>query len=228
MGRVMAEVKPRPPQTGTAAESLARARPETALTRFPGLGVPDLRQIRGGICAFPYARVWSWRPMSTDDLQKASGVFWRGGVPFRTGMASKLGCALALMAALTGAARAANVTVNGAQTYQVIEGFGVNANHRSWTNNELQPVLDALIDQAGMTLFRVIYDNADWEATNENSDPNVMNWITTTRCTAPPDFQKLWGIIGVSEPEGDYQRVDVQFPGDRPGLDGGTVAHSRL
>ena len=59
---------------------------------------------------------------------------------------------------LTGPAGAATVTIDGTQTYQTIDGFGVNANHRSWTNNELQPVLDALIDQAGMTLFRVVYD----------------------------------------------------------------------
>ena len=46
-------------------------------------------------------------------------------------------------------------------TYQVIDGFGVNANYRSWNGDELKPVLDALIDQAGMTLFRVVYDNTN-------------------------------------------------------------------
>src|SRR5664280_3387546 len=83
---------------------------------------------------------------------------------------------MALLPALSGPAGAATVTINGAQTYQVIDGFGVNANHRSWTNNELQPVLDAMIDQAGMTLFRVIYDRTDWEATNDNTNSAVMNW----------------------------------------------------
>jgi O-glycosyl hydrolase len=71
---------------------------------------------------------------------------------------------------------AATMTIDGSQTYQLIDGFGVNANHRNWTSNELQPVLDALIDQAGMTLFRVLYDRTDWEAVNDNSDPHVMNW----------------------------------------------------
>lgn len=41
------------------------------------------------------------------------------------------------------------LTVDGSQIFQTIDGFGVNANHRSWNNNELQPVLDALIDQGG-------------------------------------------------------------------------------
>ena len=51
---------------------------------------------------------------------------------------------------------AAAVTFNGAVTYQTIDGFGANINHRSWTNYDLVPVIDALVDQAGMTLFRVI------------------------------------------------------------------------
>ena len=52
---------------------------------------------------------------------------------------------------------AQTVTVDGSQVFQTIEGYGVNVNHRSWTNNELPPVLDAFIDQAGMTLFRIIW-----------------------------------------------------------------------
>ena len=87
------------------------------------------------------------------------------------------GSATSAVAVLTVLPAAGTVTINGAQTYQVIDGFGVNANHRSWNNNnELKPVLDALIDQAGMTLFHVIFDNNNWEASNDNSNPNVMNW----------------------------------------------------
>ena len=66
-----------------------------------------------------------------------------------------------LLLVLATAASAATLAIDGSQTYQTIDGFGVNANHRSWTNNELRPVLDALIDQGGMTLFRVLYDKAD-------------------------------------------------------------------
>jgi hypothetical protein len=35
----------------------------------------------------------------------------------------------------------ATVTIQGAQTAQVIEGFGVNVNHRSWNNDELNDAL---------------------------------------------------------------------------------------
>src|SRR6267143_2129352 len=101
-------------------------------------------------------------------------------------------CAVAFLSLLAGVAGAATVTIDGARTYQTIEGFGVNANHRSWNNNELKPVLDSLIDQAGMTLFRVIYDNTDWEATNDNADPNVFNWTYYNTVYAAADFQKMW------------------------------------
>ena len=37
---------------------------------------------------------------------------------------------------------AATVTFNGGVTYQTIEGFGANINHRSWTNDDLKPVIE--------------------------------------------------------------------------------------
>ena len=71
---------------------------------------------------------------------------------------------------------AQTVTIDGSQTNQVIDGFGANIHYHAWNNNDLKPVLDALIDQGGLTLFRVVFDNSDWEAINDNSNPNVMNW----------------------------------------------------
>ncbi|HXB59122.1 MAG TPA: LamG-like jellyroll fold domain-containing protein [Candidatus Acidoferrales bacterium] len=87
------------------------------------------------------------------------------------------------------------ITIDGANKYQVIDGFGVNANSHSWTNNELQPVLDALIDQAGMSLFQAIIINSNWEMTNGDSDPNVMNWNYYDTIYTNADFQKLWGMM---------------------------------
>src|SRR5208282_849413 len=89
---------------------------------------------------------------------------------------NSVGSVTSAVAVLTVLPSAGSLVINGGQTYQVIDGFGVNANHRSWTNSELQPVIDALIDQAGITIFHVIFDNNNWEQTNDNSDPYVMNW----------------------------------------------------
>src|SRR6267142_7030928 len=86
--------------------------------------------------------------------------------------------------------RGASVTIDGSETNQLIDGFGVNANYYSWTNSELIPALDALIDEAGMTLFRVIFSNG-WETANDNTDPNVMNWSYYNALYSGPEFQKL-------------------------------------
>ena len=120
-------------------------------------------------------------------------------------------------AVLTVLTSSGTVTINGAQTYQVIDGFGVNANHRSWTNNELQPVLDALIDQAGMTLFRVVYDNADWETNNENTGPTLTNWSYFSMVYSnTPDFQALWGIMAYLNQKGITNGLMPNFQGFGP------------
>ena len=116
----------------------------------------------------------------------------------------------------------ATVTVNGALTYQTIDGFGVNANHRNWTNNELVPVLDALINQAGMTLFRVVYDNADWETNNENPGPIVTNWPYFSMVYSnTPDFQALWGIMAYLNQKGITNGLMPNFQGLGPAWMGG-------
>jgi hypothetical protein len=115
-----------------------------------------------------------------------------------------------LMVGLTVSVRAATLTIDGSQTYQVIDGFGVNANHRSWNNNELQPVLDALIDQGGMTLFHVIFDNNNWETVNDNSDSNVMNWAYYDGVYSA-GLPKALGDYGVSEPAGHHRWLGAGF-----------------
>jgi hypothetical protein len=121
------------------------------------------------------------------------------------------------LSALTVSVSAASVVIDGGKTYQVIEGFGANINHRSWDNNhELQPVLDALIDQAGMTLFRVVYDNTDWETTNDNSNANVMNWDYYGPIYSGPDFQKMWDMIRYLNGKGITNGVMPNFQGFGP------------
>ena len=111
---------------------------------------------------------------------------------------------------------AATVTFNGGVTYQTIEGFGANINHRSWTNDDLKPVIDALVDQAGMTLFRVIYDKTDWEATNDNASPYVMNWDYYNQVYSSPEFEKLWGLAAYLNQKGISNGLMFNFQGNGP------------
>src|SRR6185503_2700239 len=110
-------------------------------------------------------------------------------------------------------ARADTMTINASHMNQVIEGFGANINFRSWTNNDLKPVLDGLIDQAGLTLFRVTFDRADWEGTNDNSDPNVMNWTYYNALYSSARFQPLWGLLGYLNQKGISNGIVLNFQG---------------
>jgi glucosylceramidase len=115
---------------------------------------------------------------------------------------------------LTGTAGAATVTIDGSQAYQTIDGFGVNANSGSWTNNEVQPVLDALIDQAGMTLFLAIYvGNSNWEATNANTNSNGVNWSYYDNVYSTPAFQQLWGMMAYLNQRGITNGLMPKFTG---------------
>ena len=89
-------------------------------------------------------------------------------------------------------------------------------NHRSWTNDDLKPVIDALVDQAGMTLFRVIYDKTDWEATNENASPYVMNWDYYNQVYSSAEFEKMWGLVGYLNQKGISNGVMFNFQGNGP------------
>ena len=133
--------------------------------------------------------------------------------------------ALTLGGAGCGAQRVTAITIDGTQTYQVIDGFGVNANHRSWTSAELRPVLDALIDEAGMTLFRVVFDNTDWEAANDDSDPAVMNWTNYKAIYGSANFQPLWDMFAYLNQRGLSNGVFLNFMGPGPAwMGGGTLA----
>src|SRR5262245_24924881 len=117
---------------------------------------------------------------------------------------------------------AAPVTINGLETSQVIEGFGVNINAWSWTNQDLRPVIDGLIDGAGMTLFRVVVNNG-WEATNDNDNPDVMNWDYYNAIYSSPDFEKLWGLIGYLNQRGVTNGIILNFQGPGPDWMGGNT-----
>jgi O-glycosyl hydrolase len=130
--------------------------------------------------------------------------------------------AAAVAVVVTEHSLAATVTIDGSETNQVIEGFGVNINSWGWTNQELNPVIDGLIDGAGMTLFRVIVNNG-WEATNDNDNPNVMNWDYYNALYSSPDFEKVWGLVGYLNQKGITNGIILNFQGPGPDWMGGNT-----
>jgi hypothetical protein len=114
-----------------------------------------------------------------------------------------------------------NLVVDSSTQYQVIDGFGVNVNSLSWNGGELRPALDLLVDQLGATIFRVVFDNADWEATNDNSDPNVFNWDYYNGVYTSAKFEELWSTIAYLNQKGITSRLMLNFMGPVAGWMGG-------
>lgn len=139
-----------------------------------------------------------------------------GLLPARTAIAQLCFC-LTLFSSSSGTALAATntITINGTTIFQTIDGFGVNANPRMWTNNELQPVLGALVDQAGMTIFRLVHDNIDWENTNDNTNSNVMNWSYYNAVYSTLEFEKIWDTAAYFNQKG-ITNLLFNFQGQGP------------
>lgn len=90
-----------------------------------------------------------------------------------------------------------DITVDAGLKHQTIIGFGVNANPQSWNLNPaaVSGVLDNLIDSMGCTSFRLMFDDVDWEAENDNDDPEVYNWHYYDSIYSRPRFSGIWEMI---------------------------------
>ena len=129
---------------------------------------------------------------------------------------------LSLMA-LAGAG--GSLIIDGSQTFQSIDGFGVNINSASWNNGELRPALDMLVDHLGATIFRVVVDNADWEMINDNSDPNSFNWTVYNGIYTSPKFEALWSTLAYLNQKGITQNLIVNVMGPvAPWMGGSHIA----
>jgi hypothetical protein len=113
------------------------------------------------------------------------------------------------------------LTVNGTQTFQTMDGFGVNINSLSWKNGQMRPAIDMLIDQMGVTLWRVVFDMEDWEDPNDDSDPNVPNWTYYNALYSNAKFQNLWGTLHYLNQKGITTGIALSFMGRVPVWMGG-------
>ena len=88
---------------------------------------------------------------------------------------------------------ASRITVNPDQRLQVIEGFGLNYTGPYFRDDQ-KPMFNMLVDDLGATMFRVVaylvYSN--WDETNDNDDPNVMNWEYYNDRYSTPVFEATW------------------------------------
>jgi O-glycosyl hydrolase len=86
----------------------------------------------------------------------------------------------------------ARITIDPSQRFQYIDGFGVNFNG-TYFRDAQKPAIDKLIDDLGATIFRLDpYGLTNWEAVNDNDDPNTMNWEYYNDRYSAPAFEAAW------------------------------------
>jgi len=109
------------------------------------------------------------------------------------------------------------IAVDGTKTFQRIDGFGVNANTRSWNGKELQPALELLLDSLHATIWRVIVETVEkWEEKNDNADPFSFNWDYYNALYETPKFQKAWDMIHYLNTRGITDKLMINFMGFTP------------
>ena len=116
----------------------------------------------------------------------------------------------------------AKVTIDGATTYQAIDGFGVSINPHSWDGGAAVPALD-LLRGMGVQIWRVSYDMTDWEATNDDADPAHFNWTSYNAIFTSPAFEELWSTVRYLNQNGFGTSVMLDFFGRVPAWMGGSA-----
>ena len=103
---------------------------------------------------------------------------------------------LAVSVFAQGNSASSRITVDPAQLFQLIDGFGLNFTGPYFRADQ-KAMFDTLIDDLGATMFRVVpylvYSN--WEETNDNDDPNVMNWEYYNDRYSTPIFEATWSAL---------------------------------
>jgi O-glycosyl hydrolase len=115
------------------------------------------------------------------------------------------------------------VTIDGARRFQVLDGVGVNINSLSWRGGEGRVAIDRLADEMGVTLWRVVFDMEDWEATNDNDDPMVADQAYYTALYSNAKFQNLWGTLHYLNQRGVTSGISISFMGRVPPWMGASV-----
>ncbi len=128
-----------------------------------------------------------------------------------------------------GNAKNVSIQVDGAKRFQQIDGFGVNANTRSWEGEELKPALNLLLDSMHATIWRVVVETVyNWEDKNDNNDPFVFNWDYYDKLYSTPKFQKAWDMIGYLNKQGITNNLMIDFMGPIPLWMGGKVVKKNM
>jgi len=109
--------------------------------------------------------------------------------------------------------QSARIRIDPSQKFQEIQGFGINYTGPYFRDDQ-KAMFDKLIDDLGVTMFRVVpylvYSN--WEETNDNSDPNAMNWEYYNDRYSTPIFEATWNGLRYLNSRGIRPMLSLMGP----------------
>jgi len=115
-----------------------------------------------------------------------------------------------------------SLQIDGATKYQTMDGFGVNINPEWWNNGEymdtkvIQPAIDLLVDSLGATIFRAVIEEVDWEAVNDDNDPDNFNWTYYNSVFTNERFEGVWNTLRYLNKKGIINGLIISFMGSPP------------
>ncbi len=121
--------------------------------------------------------------------------------------------------------RGVSLEVDGANKFRKIDGFGVNINTAWWYNGNfrdahvVRPAIDMLIDSLGATIFRAVIEDMDWEAVNDDNDPDHFNWNYYNKVFSNARFQGVWNTLLYLNQKGITDGLIISFMGCPPAAD---------
>src|SRR5680860_1740916 len=123
---------------------------------------------------------------------------------------------------LTAQAHQESLQIDGAEKYQTIDGFGVNINTAWWYNGAyrdtdvIKPAIDMLVDSLGANIFRAVIEDMDWEAVNDDDDPNHFNWKYYNKVFSNARFQGVWNTLHYLNRKGISDNLIISLMGAPP------------
>jgi O-glycosyl hydrolase len=114
------------------------------------------------------------------------------------------------------------IQIDAAKKYQTMDGFGVNVNTAWWSNGMyrdtkvLQPAIDLLVDSLGATIYRAVIEEIDWEAVNDDNDPDHFNWNYYNSVFSNARFQGVFNTLRYLNQKGITDNLMISFMGAPP------------
>ncbi len=115
-----------------------------------------------------------------------------------------------------------SLQIDGDKKFRQLDGFGMNINTAWWYNGEygdakvVQPAIDMLIDSLGVTIFRAVIEEMDWEAVNDDNDPNHFNWTYYNKVFSNERFQGVWNTLHYLNHKGIKDGLILSLMGGPP------------